>query len=151
MDGSWNVKAKSQLFYDEAAYRLISGGANAQWQDPNTTYRGNATTTRSWHDIANNLYVEAHGQFDNFGSRRKAWDANGNRTQSDFSSYYQYAYPTGVTSPIPDSSGVYGSDSAFTTSTTFDPNTGLPTSTTDINGQTTQISYADPVTNVLDP
>ncbi len=41
--------------------------------------------------------------------------------------------------------------SALTTQTAYDLTTGLPTSTTDANGQTTAISYADPITGVLDP
>jgi len=42
---------------------------------------------------------------------------------------------------VPDSSGTYGSSSAFTTSSTFDVSTGLPLTTTDANGLTTEITY----------
>lgn len=36
-------------------------------------------------------------QYDNFGNLRKAWDANGDLTQTDYSSSYAYADPTSVT------------------------------------------------------
>lgn len=144
-DTNGNVKAKSQIAYDEAAYPVIPAGTNAQWENPNTIYRGNPTTTRSWSDVAANQYVETHAQYDNFGNLRKAWDAEGNLTQTDFSSVYAYAYPSSVTTPIPDPSGQNGSNTALNTSTVYDFNTGLPTSTTDVNSQTRTIEYNDPL------
>jgi RHS repeat-associated protein len=151
-DASANVKAKTHITYDEVGtYPIISAGTNAQWTDPSTNYRGHPTTVRSYYDIASSSYIDTHAQYDNFGNVRKAWDGNGNLTQTDYSSTYQYAYPTSVTTPVPDSGGTYGSSTAFTSSTAYDLNTALPTSSTDINAQTTTISYADPTTSVLDP
>lgn len=142
-DASGNVKAKSQIAYDEAAYTPITAGTHTQWEDPNTVYRGNPTTTRSWHDIAGNQYLETHTQYDNFGNPRKVWDGRGNLTETDYASTYAYAYPTSVTTPIPDTSGTQGSNTALTTATVYDYNTGLPTSTTDANNQTTTMEYND--------
>ena len=144
-DASGNMQAKTHVYYDEGAYPVISAGTDAHWVDPSTAYRGNATTTRSWTDITNNLYVDAQAQYDNFGNLRKAWDGKGNLTQTDYSATYNCAYPTGVTTPVPDPSGVNGSNTAFTTSTVYDFDTGLPTSTTDANGQTTSMEYDDPL------
>ena len=137
------VVAKTQIVYDENTYPLLSYGSATNWVDPGSTYRGNPTTTRSWSDITNNQYIETHAQYDNFGNVRKSWDAKGNLSQTDYSSTYQYAYPTSVTTPVPDSSGVNGSIAAFTTSSVYDYNTGLPTSVTDANGQTSTMEYND--------
>ena len=60
---------------------------------------------------------------------------------TDYSSTYAYAYPTSVTTPVPDSTGVHGSSTAFTTTATFDTVTGLPLTTTDANGLKTEITY----------
>ena len=102
-DAAGNVSSKTQFAYDEVGtYPIVSAGTDSRWADPGTNYRGNVTTTRSWHDIANNLSIETHAQYDNFGNLRKAWDANGNLTQTDYSSTYAYAYPTSVTTPVYD-------------------------------------------------
>jgi RHS repeat-associated protein len=61
-----------------------------------------------------------------------------------------YAFPTATTSPVPDPTGQYGSQTALTTSTVYDFSTGLVTSTTDANSQTTTLSYADEL-GALDP
>lgn len=150
-DGSGNTKAQTQISYDEGGnYELISEGTHAQWDDPETSYRGNATTTKSWTDIANNLSVQTHARFDNFGNLRKGWDAKGNMSEVQYSSTYQYAYPTKSISPPPVNSGQNGSTASLTTTTAYDATTGLPTSSTDANEQTTQMSYIDPATNAVD-
>ena len=142
-DAAGNVKAKSQTAYDEAAYPIISAGTDAQWTDPQTSYRGNVTTARSWTDVANNQFVETHAEFDNFGNLRKSWDGKGNLSETEYASTYRYAYPTKVTTPVPDSTGANGSSTAFETSVTYDLTTGLPLTTTDANGQMTSMEYND--------
>ncbi len=138
------VVAQSEIKYDEEVdYPIIRFGATTNWADPGTNYRGNATTTKSWTNVAANQFVETHAQYDNFGNPRKSWDAKGNFSTTDYSSTYAYAYPTSVTTPVPDASGVNGSTAAFTTSSVYDFNTGLPTSVTDANNQTTQMQYND--------
>jgi len=143
-DASGNTKAQSEISYDEVgSYPIIQAGTNPQWQDPNTNYRGNPTTTKSWTDIANNQSIQTHAQYDNFGNVRKTWDGRGNLGETEYSPTYNYAYPTKVTTPIPDTSGVNGSNTAFETTSVYDFNTGLPTSLTDANGQITTIEYND--------
>ncbi|MGD9560790.1 MAG: hypothetical protein AB7F88_00825 [Pyrinomonadaceae bacterium] len=137
-DAGGVVRAKSQVFYDDAGYG-ISG------------VYGLPTRTRSWHDVANDLYIETKAKYDAYGNVIESADGRGNVTQTEYSAAYSYAYPTKVTTPVPDSSGVNGSNTALTTQTAYDLTTGLPTSTTDANGQVTTISYADPVPGVLDP
>ena len=142
-DASGNVVAKSQIAYDEGSYPIISAGTDQMWTDPNTSYRANPTTARSWTDIGANQYVETHAQFDNFGNLRKAWDAKGNVSETEYSSTYKYAYPTKVITSVPDTTGANGSATAFETTSVYDLTTGLPTSTVDANGQTTQMEYND--------
>lgn len=143
-DAAGNVKAKSQISYDQTStYPIISAGTDSQWTDPSTNYRGNVTTTKSWTDISGNLSVETHAQYDNFGNLRKAWDAKGNLSETEYTSTYKYAYPTKVTSAVPDSSGTNGSSTAFETTSTYDLNTGLVLTATDVNGQTTTMEYDD--------
>jgi RHS repeat-associated protein len=67
-------------------------------------------------------------------------DAKGNVTTTEYSSTYNYAFPTKVTTPIP-SDGVSGSNTAFITTMVYDFNTGLPVSTTDANGLESRIEY----------
>lgn len=153
-DAAGNIVVQSQVEYDEAAYGILSVGTDAMWVDPNTTLRGNVTTSRMWTDVANNQFVETHAQFDNFGNARKAWDAKGNVSEVEFSSTYKFAYPTKTTSAIPDPSGQNGSNTAFETMSVYDFNTGLVTSTTDANGQTSSLEYNDPLlrpTKVIPP
>ncbi|MGB7208884.1 MAG: RHS repeat-associated core domain-containing protein [Pyrinomonadaceae bacterium] len=150
-DATGNVKAKSQVFYDEAAYPMLGDVSSTRWEDPNSNYRGMVTTTRSWSDITNNLYVESHAQYDRLGNLRKSWDGKGNLSQIEYSSAYDHAYPTKTISPIP---GGNGSTTAFETTVVYDYSTGLPTSTTDANGQTSTMEYNDPLlrpTKVIAP
>lgn len=146
---SGNPVRKLEISYDE--YALSSPGSPSSWQDPQTSIRGNTTTARVYSDIANNQFIETHSQFDQFGHLVSATDGKGNVTTTDYSSIYSYAYPTSVTTPAPDTSGMSGSQTGFTASTVYDATTGSPTSTTDANGQTTQISYTDAVTGTADP
>lgn len=145
-DSTGNVKAKSQTIYDEVGtYPIISAGTHSQWVDPSTNYRANPTTTKSYYDITNSYFVQTHAQYDNFGNLRKSWDANGNLTETVYSSTYAYAYPTSVITPVPDSTGTYGSSTAFTTSRTYDYGSGLALTATDANSQTTTMEYDDPL------
>jgi RHS repeat-associated protein len=61
----------------------------------------------------------------------------------DYSSDYKHAYPTLSTTAVPDPSGQHGSTVAFTTSGTFDFNTGKTLTNTDVNGQVTTYSFQD--------
>jgi RHS repeat-associated protein len=88
------------------------------------------------------------------GNLRYSWDGRNNVSETLYSSTYDYAYPTSVRSPVPDSTGVYGLNTELTTSTAYDYNTGLPTEATDANGQITELKYEDPLlrpTKVIAP
>jgi RHS repeat-associated protein len=154
-----NIVAQNEIKYDELNYQLAPYGAVTSWTDPATNIRGNATTSRSWLDTPG-TWVETHAQYDQCGSVVGSWDANGNKTQSDYSSAYAYAYPTTVTTPAPDPDlisytsggtsysfqpGAFGSTTGLTTHTSYDPSTGRVTSTTDANGKSTTFEYTDPL------
>ncbi len=156
-DGAGNVKAKTQISYDEGAYQLSStgtmpGAASGSWLDPVTELggtvgakRGLATSVKSYHDITNSLYMETHTFYDQFGNVRKVRDGRGNDTETLYDDDYAFAYPTSVVTAVPDSSGTYGSNTAFTTSVTYDYNTGLTLTATDANGAVTEMEYDDPL------
>jgi len=142
-----NVLVKTQTVYDESNYPIISAGTDAQWIDPQTSLRGNATTSRVWNKDTD-TWIETHAQYDNFGNQRKAWDASGDPTrftETDYSSTYNYAYPTSVTAPAPDPTDTTGTNQTSTVTTTYDFNTGLPLTVTDDFGQTTATEYDDPL------
>lgn len=154
-DGGPNgtIISRSQVSYDESAYPIINPGTAPGWVDPQTNLRGNATTARVWNSTTN-TWIETHAQFDNFGNARKAWDAKGNVSEVEYSSVYQFAYPTKTKSVVPDPSGQNGSNVPFETTTVYDFYTGLVLSTTDANGQTASMEYNDPLlrpTKVIPP
>ena len=141
------VVAQSETKYDEAAYPLISAGTTANWQDPSyTNYRANPTTSRVWDSTKglvtnSSAYLETHAQFDNFGNQRKVWDAKNNTSETEYSATYGYAFPTTVTTAIPDPTNANGSNTAFQTTMTYKPITGLPWTTKDANDLETRIEY----------
>lgn len=141
-DAAGAVVAQSEVRYDEAAYPLLGYGPVTGWADPGTGVRGNATTSRSWLDTAG-TYVETHAQYDQCGNVRYALDARGNLSQVEYSSTYAYTYPTHTISAIPDPSGARGASTPLETTSVYDFTTGLVTSTTDANGQTTTFEYND--------
>ncbi|MEO8649244.1 MAG: RHS repeat-associated core domain-containing protein [Acidobacteriota bacterium] len=136
-DSSGTIVSQSEMSYDDSGF-VPSGSSNAM-----------PTTMRTWDSTKGAVtnpasYLETHATFDEYGNRTIATDAKGYETATTYDSTY-HAYPVSVTSPIPDSSGIYGSDSAFTTSTTYDVVTGLVLSITDSNGQTSTMEYDDPL------
>lgn len=152
-DNSEVLVAQSETRYDEAAYPVLNVGTDTGWFDPNTAIRGNATTARVWNNT-DNSWIETHAQFDNFGNARKAWDAKGNLSEVEFSSTYKYAFPTKTISSVPDPTGANGSSTAFETTSVYDLSTGLVTSATDANGQTSTMEYNDALlrpTKVIPP
>src|SRR5205807_4789831 len=130
-DSSGTIVAETQNVYDE------SGSSPG--------YRGNVTTAKAWDSTkgavtSSSKFIAAHAAFDSYGNQTSATDANGNTTTTTFDSTY-HAFPLTVTSPVPDSSGTYGSSTAFTATNTFDVSTGLPLTTTDANGLKTETTY----------
>ena len=130
-DGSGTVVAQSETVYDESG------------RSPG--YRGNPTTAKAWDSTkgastSSASYIATHAKFDTYGNQYEVTDALGNTTTTTFDGTYN-ALPATVTSPVPDSTNTYGSNTAFVTSATFDPTTGLPLTTTDANGLRTEIEY----------
>jgi RHS repeat-associated protein len=140
-NGAGTIMAQSFINYDESGYPVLGYGAITNWSDPGSA-RGNPTTAGVWENISG-TYLQTHAQYDQSGSVRNTWDARGNLSQVEYSSSYAYAYPTLTRSAVPDPSGAYGSTTALVATSAYDFNTGLVTSTTDANGQTTTYAYND--------
>lgn len=144
-DGLGNLVAQSSIAYDEVAFPLLPYGALTGWSDPGVAARGNATSSSHWLNTTG-TNLTSHAQYDQCGNVRLAWDARDtsqtNPSQIEYSAVYQRAYPTLNTSPDPDGGGPLV---ALTTSTEYDGNTGLVTSSIDANGQQTTFSYNDPL------
>lgn len=145
--GSETLVAQTKTGYDNiedneqpGAYPLLTyGGGTTAWSDPGNI-RGLATTNGIWLNTTGS-YLLVHTQYDQFGNMRNTWDGNGDQTQVTYSSSYSYAYPTTRTTPVPDPTGVYGSTTSLSSTTIYNANTGLMTSMTDANGQTTTYTY----------
>ena len=153
-DANQQIVSKTEFFYDQSEYApppAYAGLGAPDWIDPNTPARANVTTVRPYvgpnFDLTAGLYLETHAQFDQCGNNIRKWNERGREFVIEYSSTYDHAYPTGTTSPIP---GAHGSSTAHTTSTVYESTTGLVTSVTDVNGQTTTYSYQNDAL-VVDP
>src|ERR1051325_3979755 len=151
------IVSQTYIDYDQSSYPLISVVPVTGWNDPQTTYRGNPTSVRKWLNYPSVTWIQTHTQYDGYGNVRKTWDGMGRldpSTEFDYSSAYNYAYPTTSTTIAPDPNGTHGQPMSLVTPTTFDTNTGLITSSTDPNGRTTSFEYNDPLsrqTKVIRP
>ncbi len=134
------LASETQFVYDETALTPWYG-AVTQWASPGSA-RGNATKTRVWLNPGN-TWLESRAQYDQVGNTSKSWDPRNNATETVFSGTHHFAYPTQTTSAVPDPTGQYGSTTALVTTASYDLSTGLPTSTTDANNQTTTTAYND--------
>ncbi|MBA3352270.1 MAG: RHS repeat protein, partial [Blastocatellia bacterium] len=151
--GQETLASSSQVIYDEyLSYPILTYATVTGWQEPGTP-RGNPTTVLQWLNT-NGSWVETHAQFDQLGNSRKSWDPLGRMSQTvyadaftDLTNRNTFAFPTQTISPIPDPGGSYGHSSTtpLVTSSVFDFHSGLTKSTTDPNGQTTQLEYNDPL------
>jgi RHS repeat-associated protein len=138
-DKSGSLVSQSQIVYDDTA--ILWEGSATNWENPATIYRGNATTTKLWVNTTN-TWIETHSQFDQFGNLRKETDANGNISETEYDAIY-HSFPVKAKTPIPDPSGINGSNTSLETTMTYDFTTGLPLTTTDANLQTTIFQYND--------
>ncbi len=140
--------SQTTFSYDESSYPLIPIGPVVGWNDPQTTYRGNPTTVSRWLNYPSAAWIQTHSQYDQYGNLRKSWDGMGRvqaSSELDYSSTYYYAFATTSSSIPPDPNGTYGQPTPLVAVTVFDANTGLITSTTDVNGRTTSFEYNDPL------
>jgi RHS repeat-associated protein len=143
-DANGQMVSKTETFYDEAAYPLLTySDLNGvpDYIDPGTYARGNATTVRRYVDPLANLYLETHVQYDQCGNARNVWNERGIQSQTEYSATFKRAYATLATTATPDPSGAHGSNAPFTSSSVYDYDTGLVLSITDANLQTTSFSY----------
>jgi RHS repeat-associated protein len=159
-DANGQAVSKTETFYDEAALQsyndLNSVPGVTDWTDPGTK-RGNVTRVRHYINAAATaqpdqecpagVCLETHAYFDQVGNVWKVNDVRGIESQTEYSATYKHAYPTLATTADPDGTGP---KTALTTASVYDPTTGLVTSTTDANGLTITLSYADSQ-NVTDP
>lgn len=153
INGSFQIISRSQSFYDETAYPLLTyGDLDQGYVDPGSTARGNATTVRSYLDVSVALgpgpcpagvCVQAHAQFDQCGNLVNSSDVRGIQSETEYSGEWKHAYPNKTITAVPDPSGDHGSTEAFTATSTFDFTTGLPLTSTNANGQVTSFSYED--------
>jgi RHS repeat-associated protein len=132
-DSTGTVVARSKMEYDENGY------------SPNVG-RSNVTSSKIWDSTKGsttdpNAYLITRKKFDSYGNQIEITDPKGNVSSTEYSATYNYAYPTKITTPVPDPNGVYGSNAALVTTTSYDPITGVSLSITDANGQATQIEY----------
>lgn len=140
--------SQTGIRYDDTSYPLIPIGPVVGWSDPQTPYRGNPTTVSKWLNYPSATWIETHTQYDQYGNVRKSWDGMGRVAalmEYDYSSTYSYAFPTTSTTIAPDPNGTYGQPTSFVSTTVFDTNTGLVTSSTDASGRTTCFEYVDPL------
>jgi RHS repeat-associated protein len=139
-NSSGAMVSHTEMRYDETA--LLSYGAMPGWIDPATTARGNQTTTRRWLNTTG-AYLESHIEYDIAGNPVKTIDPKGNFSQTEYSSSFAHAYPTRVRTPVPDPTGVSGSNAPLDTTYVYDIPSGLVLSSTDSNGQLTSFEYND--------
>lgn len=161
-DGSGNPKSKTQISYDDTSHTESSTGtmpsaASGSWIDPDDNgqwgstvgpKRGNPTIVKHYYDISNSYYIQTESFYDQFGNLRKARDGRGNDSTTVYDDDYAFAFPTSITTPIPDSAGTYGSNAVLTTTGEFDYNTGLPTMVKDPNNLEARIEYDDDLLRV---
>ena len=155
-DGNNQPVSKSESFYDEDTYDENSlqsyNDFGNDWTSPGSL-RGNLTTARRYLDpsaiVPQNVEcpvgvcVATHAFFDQVGNAWKTQNERGVETTTEFPANYKHAFPTKVTSAVPDPFGTHGSNTTFTSESTFDETTGVVLTTKDVNGQITTFSYQD--------
>jgi RHS repeat-associated protein len=157
-DGATVPISQSDYAYDEtslASYPTLP----ASYQASTPSQRGNLTTITQNTNAAspsNGVTINTYMSYDVFGNLVSATDPEGKLTQTSYVDQFStaqsnvtYAYPTSITSPIPDptpdpAGPPHGSNSALTTSNVYNFYTGLTTMSSDANGQATTYEYNDP-------
>jgi RHS repeat-associated protein len=159
-DAAGAEQSRSTFEYD---YYVSSGGrapltnrAGITGLDPafTTSYttRGNVTAYSGW--LLPNTPVASYARYDIAGNAVASVNPLGHVSQVTFTDSFSdgigrntYAYPSQTTSAIPAPSpgpnSDRGSNTPLTSSTVYDFSTGAVISSTDANGKTTTLSYAD--------
>lgn len=138
-------KAYTQYGYDEFSPLVTSGMGSGQDLDLNpwtAPYRGNQTSVNRWRNLPTVATLSSTTTYYDTGMPSVAKDPLLNPTTYFYSSTFQDAYVTQVQNALTQNINY-----------DYDPNTGLKTSATDLNSQTTTYSYDSSwrLTNVLRP
>ena len=140
------LEAQTNYEYDTNS-SLTSYSNIPNYQDPLTPIRGNLTVTSANTNAANptlGIAISTSQEYDTVGNVVSTTDPNGNVSYVEYSAEYRRAFPTATASTIPDSNpndGVSGSTIPLTTSSSYNLNTGLLTSSTNANSQMTSFEY----------
>jgi len=149
-DGGGTQRAYATYGYDEYALQTSGLGASqqldtapadgAQRGNQTSVHRwlnGSATATTNCNISVTNGYLVSYATYNNTGTVYQSTDSCGSSagdskhtTKYSYSSTYEDAYPTTITNPLSQS-----------TTNAYDFNTGLVTSITDLNSQTTSFTY----------
>jgi len=115
---------------------------------PGGAARGNATKTQHALNVTTGDGPKKFTRYDVAGNVVSEKDPLGLVTQTEFDDAFidsiprnTFAYPTLVSSAIPDPQGITGLNTSLTSSTIYDFYTGLPRQSTDPNGQVTTTEY----------
>jgi RHS repeat-associated protein len=150
---SGNVYAKRSLTYGtplilSALQESTTGAAVAHFSYDGNSYGtapgvGNLTS-KSVYDDVDSKWITTSTAYNSYGNPTSSTDGRGKVTYFYYDDY-TYALPTRVVADPQNSTG------SQTTSRTYDYYTGLVTSATDANSQTTTIDYTNQLLNAVDP
>lgn len=139
--GGQTLAAKTHFYYDQFALAQRPGivGLNPVA----TAARGNLTSTSRWLDTSG-AWITTTLKYDVAGSVVESTDGRGNTSLVSYaSSFDTYAFPTSMSTPVPDPTGQSGSSSRLVSQYNFDFSSGLLKTITDPNLQITTASYND--------
>ena len=115
---------------------------------PGGVARGNLTKTEFALDVTSGLGPKHFLRYDVAGNVVSEKDPLGFVTETQFDDAFfdginrnTFAYPTLISTPVPDPQGVLGSNAPLTTATVYDYHTGVARQSTDANGLTTTTEY----------
>jgi len=142
------VYAKTTNTILNALKETVIGNSTTRLSYDNQAYgsapiHGNVTKIASW-DSATDTWIESLMGYDSYGNVISKTDPNGNVATIVFGDT-THANPTSMTVNPNNGTG------AQTSSTTYDFDTGLPISSTDVNGQTFSIDYSNHLLEAIDP
>jgi RHS repeat-associated protein len=139
-DGSGNQKAKTFYGYDETA---LTATNSVPMHDPVMGSRGNLTTLSRWLD-ATNTTLNTTFAYDDTGNVVSTTDPGGHLKQFSYNDNFSdsvnrnsFAYLTQVTLPVTHSPAAAN----HVINMKYEPNTGLPFTSTDQNSKQTTFTY----------
>lgn len=148
--GQEQIQGRIEYAYDETS--LESRNNIIGWTNPNSSARGNVTTTKRWSNPTNETaFITASAKYDIAGNVTEITDSNNRLTQFSYTDCfgtansnarsgmppaslvsYTYAFPTSVTNAL--------GQSAYTK---YDYYSGLPVTVEDLRGVKTNLFYND--------